>query len=156
MNYQIFLDGKKIGVSELEKADAPMGVVFGNISFVENGCDYNFFSNYCRKNSIKVDEDTEFKFISTQTIPTLKVYNENGIEIKGIGCYIAGMDSEEFEINIIGIPYPFYEEEFPNHVKEYYESFGQQTEPNQSLGATTTANSGFTQWLVHLSRKIFR
>ena len=125
MNYIIFLDDTKIGVSALEKADAPMGVVFGNISFLQDSFDYLFFSNYCKRNSITVDEDPECKFISTQTIPTLKVYNKNGIEIKGIGCYITGIDSEEFEINIIGIPYPFYEEEFPNHVKEYNEMFGQ-------------------------------
>ena len=150
MNYSIFLDDTKIGVSELEKADAPMGVAFGNISFLENSFNYMFFSNYCRRNSIKADEDPEYKFISTQTIPTLKVYNKKGIEIKGIGCYITGMDSEEFEINVIGIPYPFYEEEFPNHVKEYDEMCAQLKENNQSLGATTTANSGFAQWLVSI------
>jgi len=29
------------------------------------------------------------------------------------------MDSEEYEISIFGIPYPFYETEFPNLGKEY-------------------------------------
>ncbi len=29
--YDILLDNKKIGTTELEKADAPMGVVFGII-----------------------------------------------------------------------------------------------------------------------------
>lgn len=124
MNYDIFLDDIKIGVSELEKADAPMGVVFGEISFSGNSFDYEFFSDYCKRNSIIADEYPEEKFISTQTIPNLKVFNKKGIEIKGIGCYIEGMNSEEFEINIIGIPYPFYEEEFPHHVKEYHEKFG--------------------------------
>jgi hypothetical protein len=33
------------------------------------------------------------------------------------------MDTDGFEINVIGIPYPFYEEQFPNHVKEYNEKF---------------------------------
>ena len=123
MNYSIFLDERKIGITELEKADAPMGVVFGEISFVDNSFDYSYFSNYCKRNSIKVDEYPEDKFISTQTIPRLKVYNDSGIEIKGIGAYVAGMDSEGFEVNILGIPYPFYEEEFPKHVKEYNEKF---------------------------------
>jgi hypothetical protein len=32
---------------------------------------------------------------------------------------ITGMDSEGFEISVLGIPYPFYEEEFPHHVEKY-------------------------------------
>ncbi|UPT69334.1 MAG: hypothetical protein M0D53_08850 [Flavobacterium sp. JAD_PAG50586_2] len=141
MNYTIFLDEKKIGVSKLEKADAPMGIVFGKISFVEESLNYEFFINYCRTNSIEVDYDSpEDKLIISQIIPKLKVFNEKEMEIKGLGSYISGVDSEGFEISIIGIPYPFYEEEFPNHVKEYNEKFGQQNETNQSLSATTTAN----------------
>ncbi|PWB27520.1 hypothetical protein [Flavobacterium sp. HTF] len=122
MSYTVFLDNKKIGISDLEKSDAPMGVVFGKINFTDINLNYIFFSNYCKINSIKTEEDSKAKFISTQTIPTLKVYNSKEVEIKGIGCYITGMDSEQFEINIIGIPYPFYEEEFPQHVNQYRES----------------------------------
>ncbi|MCV2486902.1 hypothetical protein OD917_18370 [Flavobacterium sp. SH_e] len=116
MTYNIFLDNINIGFSKLEKADPPMGVVFGNINFTNKNLDYNFFSNYCKINSIKAEESSEDHFISTQTIPNLKVFNEKGTEIKGIGCYITGQDSEEFEITIIGIPYPFFEEEFSNHL----------------------------------------
>lgn len=119
MTYNIFLENKKIGNSNLEKSDVPMGVAFGKINFIEKTMNYIFFSNYCKINSIKTEEDPEHQFISTQTIPNLKVYNEKGIEIKGVGCYIVGMDSEEFEINIIGISFPFYEEEFPHHVNGY-------------------------------------
>ena len=57
--------------------------------------------------------------ISTMSISELKVINENGIEIKGIGNQITGMDNEEYEISIFGISYPFYEEEFPHHDKHY-------------------------------------
>lgn len=119
MTYDIFLDDKKIGTSLLEHADAPMGCVSGQITFLDKIIDYNFFSRYCKNNKIKVDEYPEDKFISTQTIPTLRVLNENGTEIKGVGCYIAGMDPDGYEINIIGIPYPFYREEFPHHIKAY-------------------------------------
>ena len=121
MNYSIHLDEKKIGITELEKADAAMGVVFGEISFIDDSFDYSYFSNYCKRNSIKVDEYAEDKFISTQNISRLKVYNDSEIEIKGIGAYVAGMDSKGFEVNILGIPYPFYEKEFPKHIKEYNE-----------------------------------
>ena len=33
--YSIYLGSNKIGTTRLEKADAPMGVVFGEINFVE-------------------------------------------------------------------------------------------------------------------------
>lgn len=101
MNYNIFLDNIKIGISKLDKADAPIGVVFGEITFIQAKSHCEFFSNYCKKKSIKVDENINDKFINTNYIPNLKVYNENHLEINGNGCYVIGMDSEEFEINIV-------------------------------------------------------
>lgn len=100
-----------------------MGCVWGQIIFTDKQLDYNFFSKYCKDNNIKADEYPEDKLISTQTIPTLKVFNENGVEIKGVGCYFNGMDSDGYEIHIIGIPYPFYGEEFAHHRKAYDDQF---------------------------------
>ena len=57
------------------------------------------------------------------TIDSLIIKNESGTIIKGIGNQISGMDSEGFDITILGISYPFYEEEFPHHVKAYNEMF---------------------------------
>jgi hypothetical protein len=57
--------------------------------------------------------------ISTKTIDSLKIVNDNGIEIKGVGNQINGMDRDEYEITIEGVAYPFYEEEFSHHVKAY-------------------------------------
>jgi hypothetical protein len=124
MTYDIFLDDIKIGTSPLDKADAPMGVVFGHITFTEKPLTFDFFSKYCKDHGIKTEEDAEHKFISTQTIPNLKVINKKGIEIKGVGCYIEGLGSDPMDIYIIGIPYPFYEEEFPHHRKAYNDQFG--------------------------------
>lgn len=122
--YDIFLDDKVIGTTELEKADAPMGVVFGLIHFTDNIFDYNFFKKYCLDNNIELADDyPDDKLISTQTIENLKVINENGIEIKGLGNQISGMDGEEFEITLEGVAYPFFEEEFPHHVKAYEDQF---------------------------------
>ena len=123
MNYNIFLDNEKIGTSLLEKADPPMGVVSGQIIFTEKPLTFDFLSKYCIDNGIKTEEDAEHKFISTQTIPTLKVINETGIEIHGVGCYMEGFGSDPMEICIIGIPYPFYQEEFPHHRKAYDDQF---------------------------------
>jgi len=118
--YNIFLDNIKIGTTRFEKADAPMGVVFGLIDFIDSKMGYDFIKDYCIKKQIDLVSDyPEDKLISTRTIDGLKVVNNAGIEIKGLGNQINGMDSEGFEISIECIPYPFYGEEFPNHVKDY-------------------------------------
>lgn len=119
--YKIFLDGKEIGTSELEKADAPMGVAFGLIEFNGIESPYEFFKEYCLKKNIVINtDDPEFEFIDTQVMSELKVFRQDGMEIQGVaGNTIKGMKDEGYEISILGIPYPFYKEEFPNHVAEY-------------------------------------
>ena len=122
--YDILLDNKKIGATELEKADAPMGVVFGRVTFDNIVSSYDFLKTYCVKNNIVIITDyPEDKLIGTANIPNLKVVNPNGIEIKGQVTNIEGMDSDVFEIIICGVPYPFFEEEFPRHVKTYNDQF---------------------------------
>ncbi|MEO7990063.1 MAG: hypothetical protein ABI663_11005 [Chryseolinea sp.] len=121
--YDILLDEKVIGTTQLEKADPPMGMVFGRIDFLVIDSGYNFFKEYCTKNKIEFTDHPEDKLILTRTIPNMKVLNSMGDEIKGQGCNISGMDSDEFEVNIEFVPYPFYGEEFPHHVKEYEDRF---------------------------------
>jgi len=122
--YDIFLDDKIIGTTELEKADAPMGVVFGRINFANIVVDYDFIKKYCLENNIELANDyPEDKLIFTRTIESLKVRNENGIEIKGLGNQISGMNGDEFEITLEGVSYPFFEDEFPHHVKAYNDQF---------------------------------
>lgn len=122
--YDLFLDDKIIGTTDLEKADATMGVVFGRINFANIVLDYDFIKKYCVKNNIELANDyPEDKLISTRTITNLKVKNEKGIEIISAGNQISGMDSDEFEITLEGVPYPFFEEEFPHHVKTYEDQF---------------------------------
>lgn len=122
--YDIFLDDKIIGTTELEKADAPMGVVFGQIHFSTIVSGYDFFRKYCLENNIELANDyPEDKLISTRTIKNLVVRNENGVEIKGLGNQISGMDGDEFEITLEGVAYPFFGDEFPQHVKSYNDQF---------------------------------
>lgn len=101
-----------------------MGVVFGKIAFLEIALGYRFIKDYCSKNKLTFTDYPEDKLISTFDIPNLQVIDVNGIEIKGVACSISGMDSDCFEIYIEGVAYPFYEEEFPHHVKTYKEMFG--------------------------------
>ena len=110
----------------MEKADASMGVVFGQIDSKTLSFGYNFIKDYCKSNNTEIAEDyPEDKLISTMTIDSLTVKSESDVEIKGVGNQISGMDSDGFEITILGIPYPFYEEEFPHYVKEYKVMFNE-------------------------------
>jgi len=117
--YQILLDKTIIGTTLLEKADPPMGVVLGAVQFSFKESAYDYFLSYCLQNNVDSTNYPEDKVISTRIIPGLVVLDETGKEIKSDGCYIEGMDKEGFEIIIPGIPYPFYEEEFPHHVRDY-------------------------------------
>jgi hypothetical protein len=115
--YLIKIGELTLGYTHFEKADASMGVVFGKLNFAEQRFGYDFLKEYCTENQIELASyDPEDKLISTMTIPDLKITNENSIEIKGIGNQITGMDNDEFEISIFGIPSQLYEEEFPDHV----------------------------------------
>ncbi len=124
MVYSIHIGETKLRTTKLEKADAPMGVVSGDIIFAEQNMGYDFIKNYCQSMNIELASDfPEDKLISTMTIDNLIVKNEKGMEIKGIGNQISGMDSDVYEVTLLGIPYPFHEEEFPHHVKTYNEMF---------------------------------
>ena len=124
MEYSIHLGDQKLGTTKLEKADAPMGVVFGVIEFTDQNIGYDFIKEYCISMNYELADDyPEDKLISTMSIDSLSVKNEKGIEIKGIGNQISGMDSDVFEVSLLGVPYPFYEEEFPHHFKSYNEMF---------------------------------
>ena len=123
MTYNILLDNKKIGTSQLEHADPPMGVVFGTITFSDTTFNFEFFNKYFTDNKIAADIDAESNIIIAAAIPNLKVFNDKGAEIIGEACTISGMDSDVYDITILGVPYPFYEEEFPHHVKAYDDKF---------------------------------
>ncbi|MEL7121469.1 MAG: hypothetical protein AAFO07_18620, partial [Bacteroidota bacterium] len=98
--YNVLLDGQKIGTTQLEKADAPMGVAFGLIEFIDIESPYQFFKEYCSKNGVTINtDDPEFEIIDTQDITGLKVLRNDGLEIKGeAGNAISGMKEEGYEI----------------------------------------------------------
>ena len=123
--YNIFLEDNKIGTTELENADPPMGVVFGQIHFVNISSGYDFFKTYCVANNIEIIADfSDEKLIATGHIPNLKVVDQNGIEIIGLqGINVEGMDTDVFQITILDISNPPFEEEFAHHRKAYDEKF---------------------------------
>ena len=118
-SYIITLDGIRIGTTQLETADPPMGVVMGKIYFENIDSGYQLFHQYCLKSGIQPDEhDPSRKFIQTPSIPELILHKPDGLVIKGLGTYVTGFESD-FEITVLGIPYPFYEEEFHQHCRDY-------------------------------------
>jgi hypothetical protein len=71
------------------------------------------------KNEILISSDTPGDLRLRQLIVVL----ENGIEIKGQAINIEGMDCDSFDVTILGISYPFFEEEFPHHIRAYNDQF---------------------------------
>lgn len=100
-----------------------MGVVFGQIHFNDSTYGYDLLKKYCLLNNIEFTDYIDDNLLSTHNIPELKVFNVNGTEIVGSAKSISGMDSDFYEISIEGVPYPFYEQEFPQHVKHYNKTF---------------------------------
>ena len=120
--YTLELNNKRIGFTEFEYADTPMGVVYGKITFEEIESPYELFKNHCVKYNVQINsDDFNERFIDTVVIPQLKVYLKNGKELKGWGGAITGMDSDDFEIQFGGISSELMQTEFEHHYKKYYE-----------------------------------
>ena len=68
-----------------------------------------------------IDNDPDLKSIDTGIITDLKVFLENGMELKGWGAAIIGMDNVEYEIQFSGISAEIMQTEFKHHFDEYYE-----------------------------------
>jgi len=118
--YNVKLNGKLIGRSLLENDDAPMGVAFGNLEKLSGELNYSNIKEYCNINSIELAQDIEDeKTLITTNINDLVVLSPAGIEIACEGNQLLIAKNQEFEIIIQGIPYPFYQNEFPNLVEQY-------------------------------------
>ncbi|MDO3696013.1 hypothetical protein QVZ41_14265 [Wenyingzhuangia sp. chi5] len=121
--YHIELDGMKIGTTQFESADTPMGVVYGKLNFENINSPYELIKQYCLKNKVGINNDyPEDKFINTMIIPELKVFDSERKELKGLGAYIIGMESEEFEIQFGGITSDLMQSEFKHHYDQYYKA----------------------------------
>ena len=127
--YRIELEGRLVGTTRLETADPPMGVIGGKVIFSIPDSPYSFFKSYCEARRISINRDEEeVEFIDTRNIDTLKVYRDDGIEIAGIpGDSISGFQADGYYVTILGVPYPFYEEEFPHHCEAYKNRFREDT-----------------------------
>ncbi len=100
------------------------GASLVSFKLMEIASAYEFFKTYCEENNVEVVDYPSDRLIQTMNIANLKVIDKRGKEIIGqLGCNVSGMDNDTYEIAILGVPYPFYEEEFPHHVKSYNDMF---------------------------------
>ncbi|WP_426430077.1 hypothetical protein ACPX19_11120 [Winogradskyella sp. HB-48] len=121
--YDIKLSGVKIGTTNFEFADTPMGVVFGKVNFENINSPYELIKEHCIKNGVGINDDyPEDKFINTMVIPELKVFDNEQNELKGWGAYFIGMDNDGFEIQFGGITSDLMQSEFKHHYDEYYKT----------------------------------
>lgn len=119
-DYSIFLENVLIGYSKLEKADPTIGMVHGKIEIEHPKFGYAFLKIYCAHQGLPLREDNpDLDLIATAPIENLRIQNEKGNYIQGQARQLIGMKSRGFEIVIMGIPFPFYEEEFPHHMEAY-------------------------------------
>nr|WP_157698954.1 hypothetical protein [Bernardetia litoralis] len=119
--YRIELNEVKIGTTDFEFADTPMGVIHGKINFENVKSPYELIKNHCEKYNVIINiNDKKLKFINTQVIPELKVYLKNGTELNGWGGAISGMEKDDFEIQFGGITSEIMQTEFKHHYEQYY------------------------------------
>ena len=120
-NYQFkgLLNDKVIGVTSLEKADVPMGVLFGQLQLENIDNAYDFFKTYCLQEHIGFTDDKQDKFITTKHISNLKVVDTDNTEIKGSAISVAGQGKTDFEIIIEGVPHNIFAFKFKHHVDNY-------------------------------------
>jgi len=125
MKFRIMLNGEKIGESDLENGDPPMGVVFGKAILTVPGSPTSFILEYCKKQGIEITaNDPSIPYFSTRDIPLLKILNDKNMEITGVGgTYFDGNDSE-LQVSILGIESDVYDKEFPGYYKRYEAGFG--------------------------------
>jgi len=120
--YIIKLGSDIIGYTLFESHDASMGVVIGRIIFQIDEKPFEFLKSLSNNEDVTMNEiDHNSQFISA-SFENITIKSELGTVIKGIGISIIGME-EEYDLEVIGIPYPFYEEEFPHHREAYDKQF---------------------------------
>ena len=129
--YKLIHHNSVIGYSKLESGDAPMGVVFGEFIPLEDINTFDYFKslpNQGEEFSREINENDGLLLMGLNN--EFKVINENEVEISGQHLTIEGMQSDFFQLSILGISYPFYEEEFPQQCKDYEEMYSSSESDN--------------------------
>ena len=119
--YAIYLGDVLVGRSALETGDPPMGVASGAFQPTPQ------FSPLHARGVPAVDGEGKpiadvlvWEGLSAKTPDGADLECEGGVSITG---YCPASSPWELEVFCLGIPYPLYEEIFPEHVKSYGSAF---------------------------------
>ncbi len=108
---------KVMGESQLEAGDPPMGCVSGIIKNITNIEEFSFFILH----SGGFENDGEFRL---ELSDKFSVRSEDDISIPySGGCILWYPELDEAVVDLVGIPYPQYEQLFPGHVAKYEQQF---------------------------------
>jgi hypothetical protein len=118
MRFEILANGVAVGCSNLEGGDPPMGVAGGR---------FLPYSTYPAIQSSVVESRD-----GSQAHLGLVVHLADGLEVPSSGetritDYSAELGDEAISVEVLGIPYPLYEELFPKHVAAYRAQFPQRS-----------------------------
>lgn len=119
--FYLQLDGKRIGYTEFEHADPPMGLVHGKIVFDNIGAPYELFRDHCIKYGVPINfDELDEQLIDTTVIPQLSFFLPDGGEFKGNGAAINGIGPDDFSIDFYGVPLALMKTQFEHHYINYY------------------------------------
>ena len=111
--YQIIFENSVLAKTSLEIGDPPMGCVSGLL--LEFGDIQEFAKKLIELGAEKTDHE-----IRLELNENIFLTNSEKVKIPySGGCILCYSSLNEVLIDVVGIPYPEYEQLFPNHVKAY-------------------------------------
>jgi len=113
MLFEILANGRLIGHSLLEYGDPPMGVAHGSMTTVDA------YAEFQDRIIVAAGGPAGGIELSVRRADSLKAIPCAGVGILDAG----GQIPEPPQVEVLGIPYPEYDELFPNHVAAYKTQF---------------------------------
>ena len=112
--FEVLVDGHIVGSTRLEHDDAPMGVAFGAMQPLASYAQLAHRFDACRNGGLSGTGVTVRIEGSAECLECLGA---------GIQDYTAELPDEPISVEVVGIPYPLYEQLFPHHVAAYKARF---------------------------------
>jgi hypothetical protein len=114
MRFEILFGDAVVGHSDLELGDPPMGVAFG-IFVPASG--YSVIEADCKKSTLS---SLNYIELSAREVGGLVLPASGGVCVFD---YSDELGPSGREVSVLGIPYPLYQQLFPEHVAAYDKQF---------------------------------
>jgi len=113
--YQVISGNNVIAKTALEVGDPPMGCVSGLLLEIGNIKDFS-------KKLLELGAEENEHEIRLELDECLYLENTEKVKMEySGGCILCYPTLDEVLIDVVGIPYPQYQQLFPKHVKDYEE-----------------------------------